>query len=261
MSILSFLQLPYMRKVKNLDDPEVTILRKKIIENNVFLKNLYTDFYMIFKSSIAGLPKKRKLVELGSGGGFIKDIIPDVTTSDVISLPDINLKFSATNIPFKNESIDRFFMLNVIHHINDARMFFKEIDRCLKKNGKLIAVEPANTLWGRFIYQNFHHDEDFDPKGGWTLKSQKALSDANGAIPWIIFFRDRKKFEELFPNLKIRKIIPHSPIRYLVSGGLSYRQLLPSWTYPIIKGIEDLASSLSKYTGMFYTIEIEKHVD
>lgn len=257
MTIPSFLQLPYMKKM-DLDDPETTIFRRKIIEEKVFLKNLYTDFYTIFKNSVVNLPKSARLVELGSGGGFIKKIIPDVITSDVIKLPDVDLHFSATDMPFKNESIDRFFMLNVIHHIHDAEMFFKEIDRCLKNNGKIIAIEPANTLWGRFIYQNFHHDEDFDPKGSWALKSQKPLSDANGALPWIIFIRDRKKFKKLFPHLKIRKVIPHTPIAYLVSGGMSYRQLLPSWMYPVVKGIEELATPLHKYIGMFYTIEIEK---
>ena len=257
MGFLRLLRYSYMKDM-DIDDPRTTILRSKIIKDKVFLTNLYSDFYNVFKKSTRGLPKKRKLVELGSGGAFIKEIIPDVVTSDIISLPNVDLKFSATHMPFKAESVDRFFMLNVIHHIYSPALFFKEVDRCLKDKGKLIAIEPANTLWGRFIYQNFHHDERFDPKGGWTLKSQKALSDANGALPWIIFFRDRKKFEELFPNLKIRKIIPHTPIQYLVSGGVSYRQLLPGWTYPIVKAIEDLVSPLSKYTGMFYTIEIEK---
>src|SRR3989344_2470076 len=182
MSILRFLQLPYVDKMKDLDDPATTIVRSKIIQENIFLKNLYTDFYNIFKDSLTNLSRKRKLVELGSGGGFIKKIIPDVITSDVIKLPGIDLHFSATNMPFKKESVDRFFMLNVIHHIHDNRLFFKEVERCLKNKGMLVSIEPANTLWGRFIYQNFHHDEDFDPKGGWTLKSQKALSDANGAL-------------------------------------------------------------------------------
>lgn len=246
-----------MNKFKDLDDPQITILRSKIIQENVFLKNLYTDFYNIFASSIRGFPKIRKLVELGSGGGFIKKIIPDAITSDVVELPDVDLKFSATRMPFENVSIDRFFMLNVIHHINDAQQFFKEVDRCLKVNGKLIAIEPTNTLWGRFVYKYFHY-EGFDPKGGWRLKSQKALSEANGALPWIILIRDRKKFEKLFPRLKIIKIVPHTPLCYLVSGGLSYRQFLPSWTYPLVKKIEDLGTPFNNYTGMFYTIEIEK---
>lgn len=258
MNILRYFQLPYMRNTKDLDDPKITILRSRIIQDNLYLRNLYIDFYTIFKNSLKGLSKRRKLVELGSGGGFIKKIIPDVITSDVIKLPDVDLHFSATDMPFKDKSIDKFFMLNVIHHIHDPETFFKETNRCLNENGKLIAIEPANTLWGGFIYKNFHDDEDFDPEGGWTLKSQKALSEANGALPWIIFVRDRKKFEELFPNLRIKKITPHTPIRYLVSGGMSYRQFLPSWMYPAIKNVEKFASPLNRYIGMFYTIEISK---
>lgn len=257
MNILRFLQLPYMSTVKNVDDPKVTILRRKIIEEKVFLKNLYTDFYKVFKNSLRGLSKKRKLVELGSGGGFLKKIITDVITSDVIKLPDVDLNFSATRMPFKNESVDRFFMLNVLHHIHDNRLFFKEVDRCLKKGGKLIAIEPANTLWGRFYYQHFHH-EDFNSQLGWMLKSYGPLSDANNALPWIIFVRDRKKFEKMFPNLKITKIVAHTPIRFIISGGVSYRQLLPSWMYPVVKGLEECLTPLHKYMGMFYTIEIEK---
>ncbi len=258
MNLLSFLQLPYMRKFEDLDDPEVTIIRRKIIQKNVYLKNLYYEFYSIFKNSLSDFQKrKRKLIELGSGGGFLKKIIPDVITSDIIRLPKVDMHFSATHMPFKSESVDRFFMLDVIHHINDQQMFLKEIDRCLKDNGKLIAIEPANTLWGRFIYQNFHH-EDFNPKGTWNLKSQSALSDANGAIRWIVVMRDKKKFEKLFPRLKIVMITVHTPIQYLVSGGMSYRQLLPSWMYSIVKGVEYILSPLGRYTGMFYTIEIEK---
>lgn len=260
MNILRFLQLPYVDKIKDLDDPATTIIRSKIILENIFLKNLYTDFYNVLKKSLIGFSKKRKLIELGSGGGFIKKVIPDVITSDVIKLPEVDMRFSATDMPFEDKSIDRFFMLNVIHHIHDPLMFFKEVDRCLKNNGKLVAIEPANTLWGRFIYQHFHHDEEFNTQGAWVLKSQKPLSDANGALPWIIFVRDRKKFEKLFPHLKIKSIASHTAISYLVSGGVSYRQLLPSWMYPVVKKIEELAAPFSKYTGMFYSIEIEKRI-
>jgi len=257
MTLLRFLQLPYMSKVKDLDATQTIILHSKIIQKNIFLKNIYTDFYMVFRDSLLGLPKRSKLVELGSGGGFLKKIIPDVITSDVIKLPNVDLHLSATHMPFKNESVDRFFMLNVIHHVHDARLFFKEVTRCLKRNGKLIAIEPANTVWSRFINKHFNY-EDFDPQGDWVFKSQNPLLDANGALPWIIFVRDRKKFEKLFPYLKIRKIILHTPIRYLVSGGLSYRPFLPSWTYPIVKTIEELVRQVSNYIGMYYTIEIEK---
>jgi hypothetical protein len=35
-------------------------------------------------------------------------------------------------------------------------------------------------------------------------------------------------------------------------------QLLPSWTYPVIKKIEAILSPFDNQIGMFLTIEIEK---
>ena len=63
MSILRFLQLPYVDKMKDLDDPATTIVRSKIIQENIFLKNLYTDFYNIFKDSLTNLSRKRALID------------------------------------------------------------------------------------------------------------------------------------------------------------------------------------------------------
>ena len=141
--------------------------------------------------------------------------------------------------------------------MRDSFAFFQEIDRCLKIGGKVIMIEPANTLWGRFVYQNFHH-EVFDPSGDWTVKGEGPLSSANGAIPWIIFFRDRKKFEGEFPSLKIKKMKYHTPLRYLISGGVSMKQLLPSFTYRMIKAIEMILTPFNHYIGMFFTVAIEK---
>ena len=77
-------------------------------------------------------------------------------------------------------------------------------------------------------------------------------------IPWIIFFRDRKLFEKEYPGLKIVKLKPHTPFRYLLSGGFSYRQLLPSFTYKWMANLELLLSPFNKFIGMFYTIELAK---
>jgi hypothetical protein len=148
-------------------------------------------------------------------------------------------------------------MIDVLHHIADSRAFFTEALRCLKVGGKVIMIEPANTLWSRFIYKNFHH-ELFDPQGRWGLEEAGPLSQGNGAIPWIIFCRDRVIFESEFPSLRIMSMRNHTPLRYLLSGGLTLRQLVPSFTYPLVKAVECLLSPLNNWLGMFQTIELKK---
>jgi len=254
----AFLKALSSRSNKNkLDDYNKTILHAKIIQENKFLKETYIDFYNKLKRGIHSNTENKRIIELGSGGGFIKKIIPNAITSDIIKIPENDLNFSALAMPFKNEEVDAFVMIDVMHHSGNAKLFFKEIARCLKKGGTAVMVEPANTFWGRFIWKNFHH-EDFNPKGKWEFKQESPLKSANGALPWIIFRRDKSKFLKLFPNLKIVEIRAHTPFRYIISGGLSFPQLLPSFTYPLIVFLEKLLSPLNNFIGMFYTIKILK---
>ena len=148
-------------------------------------------------------------------------------------------------------------MIDVLHHVSDAAAFFKEVTRCLKPGGKVVMIEPANTPWSRFIHRNFHH-ERFDTTAGWALAGAGPFSGANLALAWIIFYRDRQKFEREFPALKITGLENHTPLRYLVSGGLSFRQLLPSFTYNAVKGLENLLKPLNGRLGMFLTVRLEK---
>src|SRR3989344_3850678 len=145
----------------DLDSPETTIKRAEIIKNKKFLYQIYLDFYNTFKEYSRTLPPGKK-VEIGSGAGFLKEVIPEVITSDVMKLPNCDMTFSAEKMPFKNNSISAFFMLNTFHHIKNPEKALSEFSRCLKAKGKIIMIEPYNSLWSRFIYKNFHH-ETFDP--------------------------------------------------------------------------------------------------
>src|SRR3989344_8027951 len=234
-----------------LDSPKVTIERRSIILNKKYLYRVYMSFYRIFKTYSKKLPKG-KMVELGSGAGFLKEVIPSVITSDVLKLPFCDMKFPAEKIPFKNSSVSVFYLLNTFHHIKNPKKALSEMERCLKRKGKIIMVEPANTPLAKFIYTNFHH-EYFSDKENWSVRGKGALSDSNHALAWIIFVRDRKKFQKLFPNLKITKYETHTPLNYLVSGGFKYPSLLPPWAYTLIEKTEFLLKNTNKTIGLFST--------
>ena len=256
MKIIEWLTLPEARGIKDFDDPATTLLHAKIIQRKSFLKKVYVDFYRQFQKAVPDAEGK-VLVELGSGGGFIKEMIGNVITSDILELPNVDRVFSGVDMPFEQGSVDAFFTFDVLHHITDPRAFFKEALRCLKSSGKIVMIEPANTWWSRFIYKNFHH-EVFDTQAQWELEEIGPVSHGNGAIPWIIFSRDREIFEDEFPSLRIVRMRNHTPLRYLLSGGLTLRQLVPSFTYPAVKAIEYLLSPANNFLGMFQTIELEK---
>lgn len=106
---------------------------------------------------------------------------------------------SATQMPFDDNSVAAFIMFDVFHHIKHCEQALLEIKRCLKPWGKIIMIEPNNSLWGRFIYKNFYH-EHFDANRDWGIEVSGRLSDANIALPWIVFIRDKKIFENKLKN-------------------------------------------------------------
>jgi SAM-dependent methyltransferase len=256
MKLLDKLKLPELRDGLSRDDAALTLLHSRIIRRKKFLRQIYLDFYAELAEAVAYSDRKAVL-ELGSGGGFIKEVLPQVITSDVLNVPTVEKVFSACAMPFEDASLDAIVMVDVLHHIPDMRAFFREAVRCLKVGGRIAMIEPANTCWGRFIYTHFHQ-ETFDPKAGWSFQSIGPLTTANGALPWILFHRDRRQFEAEFGQLRLVKTRCHTPFCYLLSGGLTLRQLLPDRAYPFIKGVEFCLSPLNRVMGMFETILLEK---
>ena len=139
----------------------------------------------------------------------------------------------------------------------DAQLFLSEANRVLHEDGKLIMIEPAKSLWGSFIYSAFHH-ESFNPKGTWQNPDSGPLSGANGYLPWIVFIRDKDIFIKTFPKLVIEEITFHTPLRYLLSGGLSYKQFVPDFSYKFFKAMDSFLASVSWQLSMFMTIKIRK---
>ena len=238
----------------NQDTKKALLIHRKLIKQKGILNKIYIDFYNQFKS--INFPRGN-IVELGSGGGFIKEIFPNVITTDLIKAPGIDKIISATDMPFSNNSVSGYLMIDVLHHIKDAEKAFREMERTLKVNGKIIMIEPFNSLWGQLIYR-FSHYESFDPKASWKVGGEGRMSDSNTALPWIIFVRDRKIFEKKFPNLRIVKVYPHSPFKYLFSGGLTNWQFLPTLTYPLIRFSDHVVSKVFPQGSMFVTIKLEK---
>ena len=240
----------------DLDDPNASLAHRDIILKKPFLKRLYNDWYLIFIIKSKEI-KNGKYLEIGSGGGFLKDVFPEVITSDILILPNVDLIFTAEEIPFKENELASIVMLNVFHHIPKPHLFLKEAQRTLIKGGKIIMTEPANSSLARFIYKRFHH-EPFDEKGQREIKAGNPLSNSNQALPYIYFERDLDLFKKDFPLLKINSIKYHSPFSYIISGGVSRSAMLPFFMYNFVKGIEWLFSPFFKQIGLFCTIEIEK---
>ena len=239
-----------------LDAPETSLAHRDIILRKPYLKRLYNDWYNVFSERLIGAHTGRHL-EIGSGGGFLKEIFPEVITSDILNLPNVDMVLSAENLPFENSELASIMMLNTFHHIANPHLFLLEAERTLIPGGKIIMIEPANSLFGRFVYKHFHH-EPFDEHGARQIKSGNPLSNSNQALPYIYFERDLEQFEKDYPLLRINSVHYHTPFSYIISGGVSRSAMLPYFMYNLIKAAEWLLTPLSKQLGLFCTIKVDK---
>jgi SAM-dependent methyltransferase len=241
----------------DLDDPRTSALRTRIIASKPFLKAIYDEWYTTLAKNLPA-DQHGPVLEIGSGAGYCSQFVPDLITSEVFPCPGAQLVLDGRQLPFAAGSLRAIVMTNVLHHVPEVERFFSEATRCLREGGTILMIEPWVTWWSKFVYTHFHQ-EPFDPEAkDWSFASKGPLSGANGAIPWILFDRDRKEFELRFPELAIEQIHPFLPFRYLVSGGVGMRSLMPGFVHGAWVGVEDLLKSWWPNLGMFAFVSLKR---
>ena len=199
-------ELYYSAKSSNLK----FLLEKRFSWMNKFIKDEHTG------------------IEVGSGAGFTREFIKnknlkltDLGNDDHLDFKNID----AQRTGFKDESFDFVISSNMIHHIPYPIKFFKEMNRILKKEGKLIIFESYCSITFQIITILMKH-EGFDfTLNVWDEENAKSDEDnawhGNIAVPHLIF-DDKKKFKEnLDEYFKINYEKLTECLIFLNSGGVT----------------------------------------
>jgi SAM-dependent methyltransferase len=238
------------------DDPCTTEVRRRIVREKPFLQQIYRDWYA---DILLHVPlSDGKILEIGSGPGFLCELVPDLITSEVFWCNGVKLVTDARRLPFANGTLRAIVMTDVLHHIPSPKLFLSEAQRTLIPAGRIVMIEPWVSPWSKFIYSRFHSEPFRADAMDWSFPSTGPLSGANGAMPWLIFHRDRAQFEHQFPGLRVLTINPMMPFRYLASGGVSLRNVMPRWTYEFWRGLEQLLGPVMSQIAMFALIVVER---
>ena len=254
-------------KVRELDPdaPEYTLAHRDVLRNKPLLRRLFEGFYRecrrmderYFRDS----PGKR--LEIGSGSSFFKEVFPDVLTSDIKPLPFVDYVARAETLPFEDNSLRAIYAINVFHHLPNPRLFFKELERVLHPGGGVVMIEPYYGPIARFLFKRLHASEGYEMNvSAWETEANVgAMSNANQAMSYVVFVKDRKIFEREFPGLEILIDRPHTHLLYLLSGGVNFRQLVPDAFGPIVVAIERLLTPLNPLIAIQHTIVLRKKSD
>ena len=238
------------------DNPEAMAGFRQIVRNKGYLQKIYDEWYQLIVAYLP--PGSARVLELGSGAGFLRDYIPDLVTSDFLRIPDISLVLDAHEMPFADDRLGAIVMTDVLHHLSSPRLFFNEATRCVERGGRIIMVEPWVTAWSTIVYSKLHH-EPFDAETHeWGFPPKGPLSGANGALPWILFSRDHELFRREFPQWQLKCLKPMMPFSYLLAGGLSLRSLAPGSAFAFVRRAENLLEPWMDKVAMFALIVLER---
>ncbi len=246
-----------LTKGLDIDSRQLTERRKLILQDKPFLRKIYDTWY---RKLIASKPDLNGVIlELGSGAGFLDEYLPGLMTTEVFFCRGVKMVLDGQQLPFADASLAAVMMVDVFHHLPNVHQFFNEASRCVKTGGRICMIEPWNTRWSKWVFQRFHH-EVFDPAAGnWEFVSSGPLSGANQALPWIVFKRDRIRFETEFPQWRIIKTEAFMPFVYLLSGGIATRNLMPGWSFGFWSGFERLLLFKPEKWAMFAHIVLERN--
>ncbi len=120
----------------DLDDPRLTNIRHDVLQKKIFLQEIYAEWYELIEKNLGDA--KSKIIELGSGSGFLEKTLPQIIKTDVFPQPHIHLVMDGLRIPFPPKSLDAIVLVDVFHHLPDVEEFLNEATRTLKKEGELL---------------------------------------------------------------------------------------------------------------------------
>ena len=135
-----------------------------------------------------------------------------------------------------------------------------ELERVLVPGGGAVLLEPYHGPLASLLYKRLFRSEGFDKRfPDWETPATGPMNGANQALSYIVFVRDRDRFQRSFRALRIVHEAPvGNYLRYLVSGGLNFRQLLPNAATALLAGMERAVASCNRWLALHHVIVLQK---
>lgn len=249
-----------------LDDMDVDgesrlALHRRILQKKRMLREVFIDFHHLFrKLDLQFLSGSGIKVELGAGISPMRNSYPEVLATDVVYAPQLDRLIDAEAMDLPDRSVRTIYGQNCFHHFAHPDRFLHELDRVLVPGGGAILLEPYYGPFATFVFQRLFRSETFDKTAlSWETPAAGPMNGANQALSYIVFIRDRAQFERTHPSLTIaHQQVAGNYLRYLLSGGLNFRQLLPNSFTGFVGLLEKLISPLNRWIALHHIIVIRK---
>ena len=199
-------------------------------------------------------------VEVGAGVAPVRDTYADVWSTDIVPARHLDAVVDAQRLPFADASLHALYAQNAFHHLPSPELFFRELARVLRPGGGAILLEPWHGPLASLVYPRLFASEGFDKRfPEWETPRLGPMNGANQALSFLVFVRDRARFERSYPELAIAALKPlPNYLRYLASGGLNFRQLLPDASIGALRLLERLAAPFARWLALHHIVVLKR---
>ena len=260
MSLLDRLREPSLEGF-DVDSAARLTRHRAILDQKPMIREVFRDFHLL----LAGLAQRHLdgtgvAIEVGAGVMPMRESHPDVLATDVVAARHLDAVIDAQNMSLRDASVGVVYAQNAFHHFPAPERFLAELERVLSPGGGAILLEPYYGPAASFMYRRLFRTEGFDKAyPAWETPLAGPMNGANQALSYIVFVRDREQFAARFPALQIVHQQPvDSYLRYLVSGGLNFRQLLPDPFIPLLRQIERSLAPLQRWLALHHVVVLRK---
>lgn len=236
-------------------------LHQKILVEKRMLIEVFTEFHHLFKKlDQCYFTGKGSEIELGSGVFPMRNSYPNVLATDIVPALHLDKVLNAEAMDLADNSIRVIYAQNCFHHFPHPDEFFSELERVLVPGGGFILLDPYYGPFASFLYKRMFRTEGFDKEfPSWETPMSGPMNGANQALSYIIFVRDRKEFERKHSSLKIvHEQRVGNYLKYIISGGLNFRQLLPDSLTSMVNVMEKLLWPFNSCFALHHVIVIRK---
>jgi SAM-dependent methyltransferase len=205
--------------------------------DNQALRLLYQRWYDRVR---AALPAQGPWVELGSGPGLARELVPELVLTDLVAAPWHDRQVDAQAMPFADGSVGALVLFDVLHHLPSLARFFAEATRVLRPGGRVIACEPYASPLSYPVYR-FFHDEGMTMSADPWAESPDRVDpfESNQSGPTRIFAGGARELLRRFPAFRLVQLERLAGPAYPASGGFARAPLLPLALWRALLAVED----------------------
>lgn len=229
-------------------------------ESSAALREYYESLY---RDILTFCPPGGEWLEVGSGIGVAKSCIPQLTTSDLVMTPYVEMAQDCYDLD-DDKKWNAIIGVDVFHHLRFPLRFLEATASSLADGGRIILMEPAATASGRLLYGLCHHEPVMLNRVKPPFRFDRADDEeefSNMAMAQGIFRVHREETDAELSRLGLA--VEHLSYRdvaaYFFTGGFSRPALLPRHLIKTMLKLERMIPQLVlRSIGLRILIVLEK---